>query len=625
MLRSLPGIPNRKDTCQGGTMESYDKNFGHTGFDSPPLDEILFDSFWDSFGNLPIGIIVIDQKPVIRFFNPMAGYFLGIQPLLAIGKPVKEIYPESHLPEALVTGTAFYDKQRIIGGRQLKSHCLPIKIHGRVVSVVEFLFDHTEKITISNQLRVLRDDYNFLESILDETFEELGAVDKEGHVTYISRKSAQNLGLPRNEILGRDMGTIDRNCRLKKVANSGIPYMGNISRPQKKPVPVMVVPLFEGDELSGAVCRSIFADMGEAREFLNRVKKSDWNRNSGLHPKRLATCKFCFNDIVGQSKAIRYSKKRALRVAEGDSTILVTGESGTGKELFAQAIHMASLRKNGPFVRVNCAGIPETLLESELFGYESGAFTGAGKNGKPGKFEIAHNGTIFLDEAGDMSMGMQAKLLRVIQENEFERIGGTSTYEVDVRIIAATNRDLWAMVNKGHFREDLYYRLDVVNIKIPPLRERIEDIPLLIEHFIPFINRRINSPVMHVGQDVLNLFLEYDWPGNVRELHNVLEGAMNLNTGSILGMQSLPSKIRKRMGSSSFSKAVTLSGEPASFLDRKSLEKEMIEQALIFKNGNKRQAAIYLNMCRATFYNKLKQYNIETQSALDSRHLSSSF
>jgi transcriptional regulator with PAS, ATPase and Fis domain len=425
-------------------------------------------------------------------------------------------------------------------------------------------------------------------------------------------------------MLGKDMAAIDRNCRLKEVATRGIPYMGNISRPQKKPVPVMVVPLFEGDEPAGAVCRSIFADMGEARDFLNRLKASNLHQRNGLNPKRTSACRFCIDDIVGESKAMKAVKKRSLRVAEGDSTILVTGESGTGKELFSQAIHMASLRKKGPFVKVNCAGIPETLLESELFGYEPGAFTGAGKNGKPGKFEIAHNGTIFLDEAGDMSMGMQAKLLRVIQENEFERVGGTSTYEVDVRIIAATNRDLWAMVNKGYFREDLYYRLDVVNIKIPPLRERIEDIPLLIEHFIPFINRRINSPVKHVGQDVLNLFLEYDWPGNVRELHNVLEGAMNLNTGSILGMQSLPSKIRKRMGSSSFPKPVTLSDEPASFLDRKSLEKEMIEQALIFKNGNKRQAAIYLNMCRATFYNKLKQYNIETQADRDSRHLSSS-
>ncbi|NQU03110.1 MAG: sigma 54-interacting transcriptional regulator [Syntrophaceae bacterium] len=606
-------------------MRPYGKNDKTPEYDSPLLDEILFDSFWVSFGNLPVGIIVIDQKSVIRFFNAMAGYFLGIQPIFSLGKPVEEIMPESHMPEIFITGVALYDKQRLIKGRQLKCNSLPIKVHGRVVSVVELMFDHTEKTSISNQLITLKKKYDFLESILDETFEELGAVDKEGHVTYISRKSAQNLGLPRDEILGRDMSILDKNCYLKKVANTGIPHVGNISRPQKKQVPVIVAPLFEGDNLSGAVCRSIFADMGEAQEFLNRLKKSDPNRNSALYPRPISKCRFSFHDIEGQSKAIQYAKKKALRVAEGDSTILITGESGTGKELFSQAIHMSSLRKKGPFVRVNCAGIPETLLESELFGYETGAFTGAGKNGKPGKFEMAHNGTIFLDEAGDMSMGMQAKLLRVIQENEFERVGGTTTYEVDVRIIAATNRDLWEMVNKGHFREDLYYRLDVVNIRIPTLRERIEDIPLLIEHFIPLINRHINSPVKGVARDVLNLFLEHNWPGNVRELHNVLEGAMNLNTDSLLNMQSLPSRIRRRMGSRPLSKPMNLSGEVASFRDRKTLEKAMIEQALIVKNGNKRQAAIYLNMCRSTFYNKLKEYNIEIQPGHDSQHPPPSF
>jgi len=583
------------------------------GIELFPLDAILFGSFWDSFGNLPVGVVVSDSKLLIRFFNAMAGYFLGIQPLLALGKPVREIAPGSPLAETLITGTALYDKQRILNGRQLKCSCLPITVQGRVVCAAELMFDYSETISASSQLRALRDEHDFLESILDETFEELGAVDKEGRLTYISRKSARNLGLPREEILGKDMAGIDRNCRLKEVATSGIPYMGNISRPQKKPVPVMVVPLFEGDEPAGAVCRSIFADMGQARDFLDRLKPSNVNQRSGLNPKRTSTCRFCIDDIVGESKAMQAVKKRSQRVAEGDSTILVTGESGTGKELFSQAIHMASFRKRGPFVKVNCAGIPETLLESELFGYEPGAFTGAGKNGKPGKFEIAHNGTLFLDEAGDMSMGMQAKLLRVIQENEFERVGGTTTYEVDVRIIAATHRDLWEVVDKGHFREDLYYRLDVVNIRIPPLRDRVEDIPLLVERFIPLINRRINSPVRDVSQDVMNLFLDYDWPGNVRELHNVLEGAMNLNTGSLLGIQSLPSRLRKRMGSRLLPEASDVPRGPMRFHDRKALEKEMIEQALLIKNGNKRQAALYLNMCRATFYNKLKQYQIDIQ------------
>lgn len=579
------------------------------------FEDFIFDSFWDSFGDLPMGIIVIDRKATIRFFNSIAGFFVGIQPMFALGKTIQEIIPETQIIDTLSTGIPYYEKQRLINGRRLKCSSIPIRIQGEVLSAVEFLFDHTEKISIVNQLAELREKYGFIEVLLDAAFEELGAVDKNGRLTYISRKSAQNLGLSRDEILGIDMSTIDKKCFLKQVAKTGIPYVGKISRPHKKPIPVVVTPILKDNEVSGAVCRSVFTDMAQAREFLPRMQKLNEARKTKQHPKKISECRFSIDDIIGQAKTIAYAKKMALRVAEGDSTILITGESGTGKELFAQAIHMASLRRNGPFVRVNCAGIPESLLESELFGYEPGSFTGASKEGKPGKFELAHNGTIFLDEAGDMSMGMQAKLLRVIQENEIERVGGTMIYEVDVRIICATNKDLWDMVNKGQFREDLYYRLDVVNIHIPPLRERIEDIPLLIEHFIPDINKRVNSQVKLVSQEVLDCFFSYGWPGNIRELKNVLEGAMNLNIGESIDMQALPSRVRKKMTGQPLFKPVAPEERILEFKDRKAVEKAMIEQALSIKNGNKRQAAIYLNMCRSTFYNKLKKYNIEVPSS----------
>ncbi len=574
------------------------------------FEDLIFGSFWDSFGDLPMGIIAIDRKADIRFFNSFAGFFMGIQPMRALGKSIEKLIPESQIVDTLFRGTPHYEKQRLINGRRLKCSSIPIKIQGKVLSAVEFIFDNTDNVAVLNELREVREKYRFLDVLLGETFDELAAVDRYGKLTYISRKSAQNLGLSRNEILGTDMHAIDKKCFLKRVAKTGIPHVGKISRPHKKVVPCMVTPILEDNEVAGAVCRSIFTDMAQANEFIGRIQKLDEAKKTKLHPKTISGCKFSINDIIGQSKAIAYAKKKALRVAEGDSTVLITGESGTGKELFAQAIHMASLRRNGPFVRVNCAGIPETLLESELFGYEPGSFTGARKAGKPGKFELAHNGTIFLDEAGDMSMGMQAKLLRVIQENEFERVGGTTTYEVDVRIIAATNKDLWNMVDKGQFREDLYYRLDVVNIHIPPLRERIEDIPLLVEHFIPLVEKRAHSKVKRVGREVLDCFMRYGWCGNVRELRNVLEGAMNLNIGESIDMQSLPSRVRKRMTAQPLCKAVP-EDSIAMFNDRMASEKEMIEQALNIKDGNKRQAAIYLNMCRSTLYNKLKQYNIE--------------
>ena len=574
-------------------------------------ENLIFDSFWNAFGDLSIGIIVVDRNATIRFFNSMAGYFMGIQPLLVLGKPVQETLSETKILETLSTGIPHYDKQRMVNGKQLKCSSIPIKIQGKIVSAVEFMLDNTEKTSITKQLKDQREKYDLLDGLIDATFEELGAVDRDGRLTYISRKSAQNLGFSRHEILGIDMSTIDGKCFLKEVANTGVPYVGKISRAHKKSIPVMVTPILNEDKVSGAVCRSVFTDMAEAKESIARIQRLDGPRKAAGHPKRVSGCRFSIDDIIGKSKTLAYAKKKALRVAEGDSTILITGESGTGKELFAQAIHMASLRRNGPFGRVNCAGIPESLLESELFGYEPGSFTGAGKEGKPGKFESAHNGTIFLDEAGDMSMGMQAKVLRVIQENEIERVGGSSIYEVDVRIICATNKDLWDMVNKGQFREDLYYRLDVVNIHVPPLRERTGDIPFLIEHFIPIINKRANSNVRVVSQEVMDHLLSYDWPGNVRELKNVLEGAMNLNIGESIDMEALPSRVRKKMAGQPLFKPVDSEERVLEFKDRRAVEKAMIEQALSIKNGNKRQAAIYLNMSRSTFYNKLKTYKID--------------
>ena len=583
------------------------------------LQGLLSDSFWESFGDLPVGIIVINQNGIIRFLNSMAGYFLHIQPALALEKPIQEIMQETQILNTLKSGIPYYNKQRSINGRLLKCSYIPIKVHGSVICGMEFMLDATEIMSMANQLKEMRLKYDFLEMLTDEAFEELGAVDKDGKITYISRKSATNLGLLREEIIGCDISTIDPKCLLKSVARLGVPQLAKISRPSKFPVPVMVVPLKDKDgEPSGAICKSIFTDMAEASEFISKLQKLNTTKEIVSRPKRISGCKYSLNDIIGKSKAILYAKQKGMQVAKGDSIILITGETGTGKELFSQAIHMLSSRKNGPFVRVNCAGIPENLLESELFGYEYGSFTGARKEGKPGKFEMANNGTIFFDEAGDMSMGMQSKLLRVIQEGEIERLGGTSSLEVNVRIICATNKNLWEMVNKGQFREDLYYRLDVVNICIPPLRERLGDIPFLIEHFIPFINKRLNTSVRGISQEVLEYFMSYDWPGNIRELLNILEGAMNLNTGEVIDIQALPPRFRKRMTGRHLCKPISSTEGSTMFMDRKPPnEKAMIEEALVAKKGNKRQAAMYLSISRSNLYNKLKTYEIDMSSLLN--------
>ena len=422
-----------------------------------------------------------------------------------------------------------------VNRRHLRYSFVPIRIAGRVVFVAGFMQDHSEREKVENQLGAITQKYNLLDKLVDYSVEELAAVDNQGRITYLTEKTARRMGILRAEALGKDITASTPHCLLKEVALSGVPRVAEMCGRTKAGRAVMVTPIVEDGSIEGAVCKSIVNDMREAKEFITR---GEWRKYASVRRKpikRASSSRFILDDIVGSSEAIMSAKRKAARVAKGNSVILVTGESGTGKELFAHAIHAASTRKKGAFVVVNCAGIPESLMESELFGYESGSFTGARAGGKPGKFELAHNGTLFLDECGEMSMGMQAKMLRVIQEKEFQRVGGTVTYEVDVRIIAATNRDLWAMVQEGEFREDLYYRLDVVNIHIPPLRERTEDVPYLARHFIPQIREVTQGqcPGTSLTRSS-DCFMNYPWPGNVRELRNVLEGAMNLNTGEII-------------------------------------------------------------------------------------------
>ncbi|RMG00831.1 MAG: sigma-54-dependent Fis family transcriptional regulator, partial [Nitrospirae bacterium] len=256
--------------------------------------------------------------------------------------------------------------------------------------------------------------------------------------------------------------------------------------------------------------------------------------------KDLSSC-YCFPNVIGESKAMQEVFDIAVRVAKTDSTVLITGESGTGKELISSIIHYQSPRKDAPFVKVNCGALPDNLIESELFGYEKGAFTGANRQ-KPGRFELANNGTIFLDEVGDLPLQTQVKLLRVLQDGTFERLGGTETIKVDVRVIAATNRDLAEEVKKENFREDLFYRLNVIPLHIPPLRERKEDIPLLIEHFLKRYNSRFGKSVS-VSKSAISALMGYSFPGNVRELENIIERAVALAQKDRIGVDDLPSHI----------------------------------------------------------------------------------
>ncbi len=311
-----------------------------------------------------------------------------------------------------------------------------------------------------------------------------------------------------------------------------------------------------------------------------------------------------YQNIIGKSNKMKQIFELIQTTADARSTVLITGESGTGKELVARAIHYTSSRREKPFIKLNCAALPENLVEAELFGYEKGSFTGAVRQHK-GRFELAHTGTLLLDEITEMPIGLQSKLLRVLQEREFERIGSGTSIEVDVRIIATSNRDLKKAIEEKKFREDLYYRLNVIPIHIIPLRERLEDIPLLINHFVEKCNNDNNKRVSGIEDNVLSLFMKYHWPGNVRELENYIERAVVTSRGTVLSQQDFPKELvlGKLADAAGLSKDMTLAEG----------EKFLILKALQRFDGNKTKAAEALDITPRTIRNKLAEYNIEVQ------------
>ena len=343
----------------------------------------------------------------------------------------------------------------------------------------------------------------------------------------------------------------------------------------------------EIDELQAAIDRTV------QRKALSRHRGKDVIPLSGQYRE---------HDIIGKSNAMKEVFKIIGIVSESKTTVLIEGESGTGKELIARAIHVHTDPRK-PFVPINCSAVVETLLESELFGHEKGAFTGATYQ-KPGKFELADSGTLFLDEIGDMSLNMQVKLLRVIQEREFERVGGKTRISTDARIMAATNRPLKELVERGDFRPDLFYRLNVIHIGVPPLRDRREDIPLLVDHLLLKLNRELNKKIGRIQMRALQLLTELDWPGNIRQLENTLRRALVHTHGDVLTEEAVEDALRD------ISKAASQSGSsPIKLLD--DMEKEHILNALKFAGGNRGRACELLGISRPTLQRKIRKYHIE--------------
>lgn len=316
-----------------------------------------------------------------------------------------------------------------------------------------------------------------------------------------------------------------------------------------------------------------------------------------------------FDNIIGSSPSMALVKQRAFQISSSDSTVLITGESGTGKDLLARAIHSESPRKGKPFISINCAAIPDTLLESELFGYTKGAFTGAERSGKLGRFQLAEGGTLFLDEIGDMPLHLQSKLLTALQNHQIDPIGSTSPVDIDVRVIAATNKDLEKMIEDNSFRADLYFRLNVIPIHVPPLRERPEDIELLLNSFIDKFSAQLNKPVFFMDDSVKSLLLNYDWPGNVRELENVIEYAINMAASNTIHLPDIPDRLKgtHQDTASADCKTAAFSG---TLKEQLALFEQSIIEAALDKHGRslegKRKAAEELNISESTLYRRLR-------------------
>lgn len=460
-------------------------------------------------------------------------------------------------------------------------------------------------------------DESFLVMVLESMYDALVVVDSNGRIVYVNPAYTRELNVRPNKVIGKRIQDIAPESIILKVLETGRPEIGVQSRIIKLGIDVIVnsTPVFKDGKLSGVV--SVFRDVTTVRKLSEQLEimkdYQDYLQEQLL--KKVVPEEF--KGIIGNHPKFRSMLTKAMTAARSDITVMIQGETGTGKELLAHAIHNASKRKQQPFIEINCAAIPETLLETELFGYEGGAFTGARKAGKPGKFELADKGTLFLDEIGDMSLMLQSKLLRVIQEQKFERIGGIRSIRTDVRIIAATNRNLESMIQESKFRKDLFYRLNVFALDTIPLRDRKEDIPILSYHFLKNFATR-EQKKCKLSQSVISTFLKYDWPGNVRELMNIMEASVVTCHSRYIETRHLPPYFLSAMSMNSLRK--TEGPSNALNLDSRivQVEKECIVQALQKTSYNKSRAIELLGISRSAFYEKIKKYNIVIKPDLHS-------
>lgn len=446
---------------------------------------------------------------------------------------------------------------------------------------------------------------DFLGLILDKVYNGIIVCDRNCRIVFMNQVYADLLKTDREKALGKPIQEYFPRSRLGSVMETGRPELGQrCSLKTETDLLVNRIPLVHEGRVAGVILQTIFRDY---KSFTDLIGKLNLLEHEVRHQRRaldtVLSPKYSIESIIGRSKPIEEAKVLAMRYARTDAPVLILGATGTGKELFAHAVHSGSLRNRGPFVCLNCAGIPKDLLESELFGYESGAFTGARKEGKPGQIEIAHQGTLYLDEIGELPLSAQAKLLRVLENKVLTRVGAVKPKTVDFRLIAATNRNLSEMMARGDFREDLYYRLNAMTVSIPHLSERTDDLPILVRHFLA------GSDKSHIQltDEAMSLLKAYKWPGNVRELKNVIDRALSLADGDTIEPGHLPFELPTEAG-----RDEGLSENPYTPLAEElaRCEKRTIIRTLNRTKGNMSKTAKILGVSRSTLYEKCRRHGI---------------
>ncbi|MDN4525256.1 sigma-54 interaction domain-containing protein [Fictibacillus fluitans] len=557
------------------------------------------------------GMIAINDKFNVTLFNKSAEKMTGHNKEQVMGKQVQDVIPSSQLPRVMIEGKEEINQEQILdNGTKIITTRIPIiDEYGNKMGAFAVFRDITEMINMAEEVTNLKSIQSMLHAIIQSSEEAISVVDEEGKGIMINPAYTKLTGLKSNQVIGKP-ATIDISegeSIHMQVLKTRKPVRGARLKvgPQKRDVVVNVAPIIVDGVLKGSV--GVIHDVSEIKSLTEELSRA-------RQIIRTLEAKYTFEDIKGLSEEMTFAVEQARLAASTPATVLLRGESGTGKELFAHAIHNGSSRKYNKFIRVNCAAISESLLESELFGYEEGAFSGALRGGKRGLFEEANGGSIFLDEIGELAPAMQAKLLRVLQEKEIRRVGGTKAISINVRVIAATNINLERKIADGAFREDLYYRLNRMPIYIPPLRARKQDIPILAEHLIKKLNQDYGKNIEEISGQAEEILKQYEWPGNVRELENVLGRAMihmEPHEQKISSLHiDLPTQVKQE---DYHKKIVPLSEVEPLSVQMDKVEKRILSDTLAGMDGNKTKCAKALGVSLRNLYYKLEKFGIQTE------------